>query len=455
MEKESRPPVYAHEDSPRQNPLVAKFEQFGFGLLLIFILIVPLFYGGVTYSARLLIEVVAFTAASIAIIAGYDRVPPRALTGLAFAVLAIAAVGCIQLIPLSSSTLGRVSPTSAGIYQESEKLLAQVGTPASAYRISLAPPQTARTALLIAAYAVLALGSHFLVRTPSRWRAFRMTLILAGTIQILLGMAEGFVAQGIRGTFLVSNHLAAYLQITAAMAGAGWISRGGPVSPGRTANALTSASLVFLYIGLALTRSVAGVVAAVFGAATLFLLRYAATRERPLLKILPMVVPIAAIEMTLLLPHSGLDASMPASLASRMEMWLTSMHAWVGFPFLGSGLGTFAEAFQSAPSPVVRGLVAHAHNDFLQLLVTGGLTSVIFAAAAYLCVCLMVSQERALSASMLAAAASVFPLVLHGSVEFNFSIPAIPATLACVVGAATAMHMHRENGQIQDGNSTG
>ena len=51
-------------------------------------------------------------------------------------------------------------------------------------------------------------------------------------------------------------------------------------------------------------------------------------------------------------------------------------------------------------------------------------------------------QHREESAFALAGIGALVSLVLHGLVEFNFSIPAIPATLACVVGWALAAGMY-------------
>ena len=57
---------------------------------------------------------------------------------------------------------------------------------------------------------------------------------------------------------------------------------------------------------------------------------------------------------------------------TRVALWKTSLAAWREFPIVGSGLGTFREAFRRVQPRELKGLVEQAHNDFLQLAVTGG-----------------------------------------------------------------------------------
>jgi O-antigen ligase len=90
----------------------------------------------------------------------------------------------------------------------------------------------------------------------------------------------------------------------------------------------------------------------------------------------------------------------------------------------------------------VRGLVEQAHNDFLQMLVTGGwvgATLVVIAVGSLLFLLLAKwakQRHREESAFALAGIGALIALILHGVVEFNMSIPAIPATLSVVLGVA-------------------
>ena len=124
-----------------------------------------------------------------------------------------------------------------------------------------------------------------------------------------------------------------------------------------------------------------------------------------------------------------------------MDIWETSIEAWKKYPHFGSGLGTFREAFREAQPHQLSMLVEQAHNDSLQLLVTGGWTGFAFGVIAILSfgVALVRAWRRQQSSTdaaiALAAIGALFSLLVHGLVEFNFSIPAIPTTLAIILGA--------------------
>jgi O-antigen ligase len=147
-------------------------------------------------------------------------------------------------------------------------------------------------------------------------------------------------------------------------------------------------------------------------------------------------------------------AADPRDIATdtRMQIWQASIRAWRLFPTFGSGLGTFREAFRRVQPREIQGLVEQAHNDFLQLLVTGGWIGACLGAAAFASLFFLMlhrwrsQRHREESAIALAALAALLSLALHGIVEFNMSIPAIPATLAVTLGAAWAsVHEVRKN----------
>jgi O-antigen ligase len=147
----------------------------------------------------------------------------------------------------------------------------------------------------------------------------------------------------------------------------------------------------------------------------------------------------------------GSDPRDPAS-DLRLSLWRLSIDAWRNFPVFGSGLGSFREAFRRVQPRDFNFYVEFAHSDPLQLLVTGGLIG--FALGAIAMIALMIAlirrwhgeQRREESAMLLGAFAALLSLALHGLVEFNLSLPAIPATLACVAGFGwAAAHGNEED----------
>ena len=129
---------------------------------------------------------------------------------------------------------------------------------------------------------------------------------------------------------------------------------------------------------------------------------------------------------------------------TRFDLWVTSVEAWKQFPWGGSGLGSFADAFRRVQPRELAFLVEQAHSDPLQLLVTGGAVGGLLGALLYVSLFVILwrrwraQRHREESAVVLAGIGALLSLTLHGLVEYNMSIPAIPATLACVLAMAMA-----------------
>jgi O-antigen ligase len=90
----------------------------------------------------------------------------------------------------------------------------------------------------------------------------------------------------------------------------------------------------------------------------------------------------------------------------------------------------------------IAGLVEHAHNDALQMLVTGGLLGLALSAIGFGTLLIglgagwMRQRHSHEGGVLLAGFAALLALLLHGIAEFNMSVPAVPATLAVLLGAA-------------------
>lgn len=425
-------------------------------------------WGGVLPAGLLRLELLSFAIGALALgsVRGWGHlqpvsVPLALLTGLAI-------LGVIQLIPLPSGLLAVVSPHSAGVYAETNQILQSWGQPELAGRISIGPAATRSETLFIAALACLGASCAHLLASRRRRRTFLAVFLGAIVIQTLVAVA-GFgprTTGRISGPFINPNHFAGYLEIGFACAlGVLWRevlisrdrSRGATNRGERIERRLLPISLAALLVGvvgvgIGLSKSRGGVAAAVLMVIIFVTLALSHRRiqRRSRATILGLVMVALAFGFIVATAKSEpvlryLESD-PREIGAdtRVRLWSTSFDAWKDYPVLGSGLGTFREAYRPHQPREIRNLVEQAHSDPLQILVTGGLAGFLLAAGVvisslFVLVRLFYLQpHREESAFVLAGIGAIVVLALHGIVEFNLSIPAIPATLACVVGLAFA-----------------
>ena len=113
-----------------------------------------------------------------------------------------------------------------------------------------------------------------------------------------------------------------------------------------------------------------------------------------------------------------------------------------------TGLSTFEHAFPLAQPPELTNLTwTHAHNDYLELLVTGGVVAALLLVVGVLLVLLRLwrvffeSERSETRAAALAALGALISVGLHEIFDFGLVMPANALTLAAVVGAALGSHI--------------
>ena len=461
----------------------------GFLLLLLFVGTAPVPYGCVLPGGILKLHVLAFLTAVFAFspaFAGPEaRLPALARAAIA-AMLGLALLAVFQLLPLPHAVVRALSPSAAEVYRsagETLTLLAGSGSAASSgipnplSRLSLHPSETASVGLLTLAYAAIFVSAFRLLGTRLRRRVFFGVLLGSTLVYVAAGMPGDAVQPRLHGPYVNPDHFAGYLQIGLAVAfGLSWavlsrvMARGwrgwgqGDGADGRgdrVEQRLVATAAVVLVWGLVataigLTRSRGGMLAA--AGSTLFLVTMSAisglrrTREGDRRRravsggaavLLGLLFVAAAAGSRPLLRFLETD---PRDLGSdtRVRLWDLSVQAWKSFPVFGSGMGAYREGVRQLQP---RDLVFHleyAHNDALQLLVTGGALGALLGAIAFgaLLFCLArawpLQPHREERAFALAGLGALVSLALHGLVEFNFSLPATPALLAAVLGASLA-----------------
>lgn len=377
-------------------------------------------------------------------------IAPRPARPLLILAACAAAWLCFTLIPLPASLwhgLPGREEVAAGF--------GMIGSPLSALPTSLAPDDT--IAALLALLPPLAMYLC-LVAAPVQSRRDPVVVLIALTLaSIVLGVMQqvsGYRSNlyiydivsrgGATGFFANRNHLATLclmaLPFVAALAAA---PRAG-AEPQRGAAPVWLASLLFLVVGALLTQSLAGwllLVPSLMGSLLVYRWR---RREAPPRALLPLTLAAAAVAvaMALVVPFpNAADRLGEARSGDRQESMRLTWDAAQDYLPLGSGFGSFTQVYpQYEPAARVSNtFVNHAHNDYLELLLEGGLPALALVAG-FLFWWVRRARwvwTRANDADPLARAGSVAVAVLlaHSFVDY----PARTAAIAAVVALACAL----------------
>jgi O-antigen ligase len=462
-------------------------------LFLLWLIWLPLPFGSVIEKARLPLIAVPLAlctlAALIRLWATRDRAssspPTRAGMIWANGALLFLLLGAFQLVPLPQSVLGALSEESLRIWNGASRVAALTGAPVSdTHPISVDPQFTAFEVLRLAALLATFLIAAMLIRTAARRRALAAALCVGASFQALYGFREAalqryeiwgwvnkLIFHRVTGTFVNPNHYGHYVAIVLPMAlfllAVDWRDTGGSDTPVlrriarifehsviRTSFALVSALLCTAALllsqsrgamlaaasGLLLTiallpgkRAARVAFAAVGGLAVVAALAYFLGPQRTLHRFVPTQIEVNALEGRRIAVRAAIDV-------------------WQRFALVGSGLGTFERVVTIDQKENVDLTYHHAHNDYLEIAATAGTTGAVIAivtfAGGYVWLLRMTfsraSRElswrrRAFQAAVLA---SLTIAAVHALFDFNFYIPANPATLVAMAGAAVASVNH-------------
>ena len=440
-------------------------------ILLIGPLIFPFPYGANRPAGAVRLQVIAFAALALAVLGMRARVNLRsAWVPVTLSILMIL-LGIVQVVPLPAGVIESISPRSAQVWDDASTVLVLFGRDALSPRISIVPWETIQQVLLIVAwlslFATALIISHERPRAP-RWIV--LALAFTGAIHalhatVLIRFPSQFDQFGGRahGTFINPNHLAAYLNICLAAAFALLLIETLYALMGHRPSRITQAqSLVRFFLagtlvlvtgaGILLSQSRGGIASAVLmllfmTTATMFHPRVRTKRRTIVAGLLLAMVVVAAGSVVLSSPAAlyrflSIDPR-DAESNSRTEYVAASIDAWRQYPIAGSGLGTFRESFREIqPVEEASGYISHAHNDPVELLVTGGVVGFAIGVAGFIAVMVMLlrawwrERHREQSVWILAGAAALLAVSVHSLVEFPYTIPAIPAALAVLLGAS-------------------
>lgn len=381
--------------------------------------------------------------AAIACVRG-NRHGPLTRCGLAILVAAIALV-LLQLVPLPFSTWSQLPGHTMAI-----RVLTVVGIPPT-WR-----PLTLDTGYTIAAgLEVLPALAMFLAttRVDARRQRFLMTLVVAvaglsaalGAVQRAAGASILFASQhaaNAPGLLVNRNHEATFLLVAILLSPIA-VSVVLPALHRIGRFAVAGAVILAFAGGTVATTSRAGLVVlplAVTGA--MLLIAGARPRLLPSLAVVGGIV--AACWAGLHIPAVRLVLARFTPLDERALYWRDSEPAITAFWPLGSGIGTFTRVFPLYEQDTLIGgaSINAAHNDYVQLLLEGGLPAALLIGAgialllwamARLAMAQIPDAERRMG---WAAAGAMIVILLHSIVDYPLrmmSLMAVMGLLAAIL----------------------
>jgi O-antigen ligase len=338
-----------------------------------------------------------------------------------------------------------------------------------ATRLTLAPAATVSTAVTFAALAALVVAAAAAGRSARSRSWLLAALAVATSFQLLYGLRAWLAGsaeiwgrptewQGrLRGTFVNADHAALYFEIAAAVffAWGWWAVRRAAAEPGVERRVLLVAPAAGLWLaafgGVVLTGSRAGLVAAAIGVTAQAAILALAGRRRARWLVLAGAPALIALAVALVATgERGFARFLGTSLhevvaGPRRRIWGLALELWRRFPATGSGLGTWDDAMPFVqPGDMLGVRWGRAHNDYLELLTTGGLVG-----AALMAVALVALGRRLLGvqrhgrsaaerAAALGALGALAAAAVHELFDFGLSIPANLVVAAVLASAAAA-----------------
>ncbi|MCG6928015.1 MAG: O-antigen ligase family protein [Acidobacteria bacterium] len=372
----------------------------------------------------------------------------RLLAGLHLLVL-------VQLVPLPPAGLRLVSPGSFAFYND--RLL----LPLTAWRpISVSPPDTLRGLAFLAAFSLLYAGV-FREFASRPWRRRLMLTVVGAGLGItvvalvqavspeprkLYGLWQPTWDWAVFGPYVNNSHFAGYVAMAAALAtGAAlgaldrlrqaWARRrrGWLVLGASEGNAFVRwvAVVMVLVAGLVASGSRGGVSA--FGL-TALVLPFASARRR--------TTAVAVVLLAVLgIAWIGLGDIVGAFATrgvkgSRLDLWADMLPMVPDFPVFGVGWNAFSSAYPLYQTIWRTNWIGEAHNEYLQVLLDGGLVGVVLVAGLLFLVFRAAWRGAARGGLDLGVFGALFALAVHNLVDFNWQIPANAATWVALASLA-------------------
>lgn len=326
---------------------------------------------------------------------------------------------------------------------------AMIGMPPPWLPLSLAAHDTMSTAMTLLPPLAVLTGMLRLRAWSEGWMlgaivAGAVVSILLGILQVTSGDESWYFYRITNlgtavGAFANANHFATLLLVSipllAALAVTGWRSaankQGRPLT-----GALAAAAAAVLLLGILVNASSAVLLLGlpVVAGSVLLTLRLPPHRIRRGLAGISLLLAFAGLALVTIgkdFPGWGTTAS----IETRALFWSKTLQATQDLALTGSGVGTFEQVYRryEDPGAVDRWFANHAHNDYLEIALEGGLPAIVLLLL-FLAWWLKQGRQAWLSPtgtpSQKAAAVASGAVLLHSSFDYPLRTAAIAATMA-------------------------
>ncbi len=408
--------------------------------------------------------------------------------------LFVLAVG-LQLLPLPPGLLETVSPATAEVYDRTLPAGAEGG---AARTISLTPYHTSWELRRIVTVFLVFLVIVNTFRTRGQVLTVIAAMIAVGAFESIYGFVDYvsggesilwneriFSRNAVSGTFINKNHFAGLLEMVVpvtvglCMALAPREIRGGSfkvkaletMSSSRVHHqALLGILVVVMTIAIFFSLSRAGISAAVGAWIPFFLFLGMTTGARKyMLAAFLLIVAILCLFLggdTDIVVDKIEEVATGESLSweARLDLWKSSLAMIGDFPVLGTGLGTFKEAFERFQSSRFGDKsAAFAHNDWLQVICETGVIGGLIAVGGVLYLFIALTRKtlgrRDTFCRWIAtgALAGCLAMLIHSFFDFNlYKVTSNSLVFAAVVGIwyvavnmpGRSRHSHAKNKEM-------
>lgn len=346
------------------------------------------------YVANAILQLLAIALIAVACLAKPELPLERAQRSLLILLACVVLLILIQVIPLPTDTW-RALPGREAILASLETAGIVIGGHGF---VSLVPHESVKSAMwLLPPIAVLSA----MIRAPQLYSGRNLAIALVGSmsVAVFLGAMQKaagpasqlyfyhFTNAGFAvGFFANVNHMASLLLVSIPFQAALLRDALERKNSDRVVRlAAVAASFGVTVAGIVVVGSLAGygLLLPVTLASALIV---RGTRRARTIAALLLPLAVLGAMAAILLDHDGqalLDQASAMSAGSRQTIFATTWIAIRDFWPVGSGLGTFAEAYPSFEDPfnVMRSYVNHAHNDYLELVLETGLAGAVLLGA--------------------------------------------------------------------------